>query len=157
MSDDETFDNVDSGASLTFPKQAGNLKKGDYVLLKGNPCKISDIAISKAGKHGHAKAAIVGNDIFTDKKYEDQCPTSHNMDCPNVDRLEYMLIDIDEQSDFASLMDEKNNTREDLKVHHDELGGKIRSDYNAGTELLITVIKGMGQEKIVSHRPGSLQ
>lgn len=153
--DDETFEKVESGASLTFPMQAGSLRKGGYAILKGFPCKIVDIAISKAGKHGHAKAALVGVDIFTDKKYEDQCPTSHNMDVPNVERKEYMLIDI-EANGFVSLMDEKNNTREDLKIDEDELGKKIKEEFEAGKELLVTVVKAMNIEKIVTQREGTL-
>jgi len=40
-------------------------------MLKGFPCKVVDYSTSKAGKHGHAKATIVGVDIFTGnyKKY----------------------------------------------------------------------------------------
>jgi translation initiation factor 5A len=86
--DEDNFEKGDSGASYTYPSQAGSLKKGGFALLKGFPCKISEITTSKAGKHGHAKASIVGNDIFTDKKYEDCCPTSHNMEVPNVVKTE---------------------------------------------------------------------
>ena len=40
MGDDETFERADAGASLTFPVQAGNLKKGDFLCIKDHPCKI---------------------------------------------------------------------------------------------------------------------
>ena len=39
---DETFDKVESTASKTVPTQAGALKKGDYAMLKGKPCKVLD-------------------------------------------------------------------------------------------------------------------
>lgn len=58
-------------------------------MLKGNPCKVTAYSTSKAGKHGHAKASIVGIDIFTGKKHEDSCPTSHNIDIPFVKKTEY--------------------------------------------------------------------
>ncbi len=38
-------------------------------MLKGYPCKINEYSTAKPGKHGSAKATIVGNDIFTNKKY----------------------------------------------------------------------------------------
>lgn len=39
MSDDE-FQKADSGASYTYPSQAGNLKKGGYIVIKDRPCKV---------------------------------------------------------------------------------------------------------------------
>ena len=53
---DETFENVDAGASLTVPVQAGQLRKGDFVCINGFPCKVVDVSTSKTGKHGHAKS-----------------------------------------------------------------------------------------------------
>ena len=153
MSDDETFEKTDSGASLTFPMQAGSLKKGGFAMLKGFPCKIVEMTTSKAGKHGHANATLVGTDIFTDKKYEDSCPTSHNMEVPNVVRREYLLISI--ENEYATLMDEKSITREDLKIPQDEIGVGLQKSFDNGDELLITVIGAMGVEKIVSFRVGS--
>ena len=50
-----------------------------------------DYSTSKTGKHGHAKAHIIGIDIFTQKKLEELCPTTHNMDVPNVTRTEYQV------------------------------------------------------------------
>ena len=52
----DTFESNESGASLTYPAQAGTIKKGSHVLLKGKPCKVVDVSTSKTGKHGHAKA-----------------------------------------------------------------------------------------------------
>ena len=38
---DETFDKVESGASMTYPMQVGSLKKGGYAILSGKPCKVN--------------------------------------------------------------------------------------------------------------------
>jgi len=93
MSDQEEnqFEATDSGSADTYPVQAGSLKKNMHAMLGGYPCKIVDYSTSKTGKHGHAKAKIVGIDIFTGKKYEDIAPTGHSIPVPVIKRTEYQV------------------------------------------------------------------
>lgn len=78
--------------------QCSALRKNGFVVIKGRPCKIIDMSTSKTGKHGHAKVHLVATDIFTQKKLEDISPSTHNMDVPNVTRIEYTLVNIDDVS-----------------------------------------------------------
>jgi len=38
---DEDFEQVDSGASLVVPIQAGSIKKGGHMIIKGRPVKVN--------------------------------------------------------------------------------------------------------------------
>ena len=54
MSSEETFDTADAGASETNPMEAGQIKKGGYICIKGRPCKVVSISTSKTGKHNES-------------------------------------------------------------------------------------------------------
>jgi translation initiation factor 5A len=74
--------------------QCSALRKNGFVVIKNRPCKIVEMTTSKTGKHGHAKVHLVAIDIFTSKKLEELCPSTHNMDVPNVRRQEYLLVSL---------------------------------------------------------------
>merc|ERR1711862_183890 len=94
----------------------GDIRKGSHIMIKGHPCKCQEVSTSKTGKHGHAKAHIVALDIFTGKKYEDLCPTSHNVDVPFVKRTEFQFLTADEASGEVSLLTENGETKDDLNL-----------------------------------------
>jgi translation initiation factor 5A len=72
--------------------QCSALRKSGHVVIKNRPCKIVEMTTSKTGKHGHAKVHLVAIDIFTNKKLEELCPSTHNMNVPNVSRREFQLV-----------------------------------------------------------------
>jgi len=147
----ETFENVGSGASKTFPMQCSAIKKGGYAVLKGRPCKVMETSTSKTGKHGHAKVHLVGIDIFTGKKYEEICPSTHNMDVPNVKRADYQLMDITDEG-YVSLLLTDGNTKEDLKLPEGELGTTLRESFDSGKELIVSVLSAMDEESVVAFK-----
>merc|ERR1712141_954489 len=122
MGDEFDFQGGDAGASETFPMQCSALRKNGYVMIKGRPCKIVEMSTSKTGKHGHAKVHMVALDIFTGKKYEDICPSTHNMNVPNVTRKDYQLLEINADDGFVELMDDAGEQKCDLQLPDDDTG-----------------------------------
>merc|ERR1712080_84601 len=127
------------------------LSKRTIMFIKEHPCKVVETSTSKTGKHGHAKVHMVGIDIFTGKKYEEICPSTHNMNVPNVNRTEYMLLDISDD-DFLSLMIPDGSTKEDLKIPEGEIGEKLREAFNNGKEVTVQVLSAMGMEQAKSFK-----
>eukprot|EP00444_Apocalathium_aciculiferum_P053898 CAMPEP_0183599960 /NCGR_PEP_ID=MMETSP0371-20130417/179695_1 /TAXON_ID=268820 /ORGANISM="Peridinium aciculiferum, Strain PAER-2" /LENGTH=199 /DNA_ID=CAMNT_0025812031 /DNA_START=60 /DNA_END=660 /DNA_ORIENTATION=+ len=179
MSDDEqpTFETTESGASQTYPQQAGEIRKGSYLMIKGHPCKCTEVSTSKTGKHGHAKAHIVALDIFTGKKYEDLCPSSHNLDvpfvkrnvaldiftgkkyedlCPSshnldvpfVKRIEYQLLAADPETGEVSLLLESGMTKDDLNLPTFVKVGEPTEDDKKVVEEILKAVED-GKEIIV--------
>mmetsp|Transcript_1806 Transcript_1806/g.2227 ORF Transcript_1806/g.2227 Transcript_1806/m.2227 type:complete len:145 (-) Transcript_1806:15-449(-) len=139
MADEEepTFESGDAGASHTYPMQAGEIRKGSHLMIKGHPCKCIEVSTSKTGKHGHAKAHIVALDIFTGKKYEDLCPTSHNLDVPFVKKIELQVLSADENSGEVSLLLESGETKDDLNLpNRVQIGEPTEDDEKITKELL---------------------
>ncbi|KAJ7393285.1 Eukaryotic translation initiation factor 5A-1 [Desmophyllum pertusum] len=151
MADQDDFGGTDSGASKTFPQQCSALRKNGYVVIKSRPCKIVEMSTSKTGKHGHAKVHLVALDLFTGKKYEDICPSTHNMEVPHVKRLDYQLNVIDDDG-YLTLMADAGETREDLKIPEGDLGKEIRAKYDQDEQQMLTVLKAMDEETVIGTK-----
>merc|ERR1711997_635828 len=151
MADEYDFTTGDAGASSTFPMQCSALRKNGFVMIKNRPCKIVEMSTSKTGKHGHAKVHMVGLNIFTNKKYEDICPSTHNMDVPNVSRKDFQLLDCSDDG-FLSLMDDAGETREDLKVPESDIGAECKAAIADARDILCTVLSACGEEAVIATK-----
>ncbi|KAF2628980.1 translation initiation factor eIF-5A [Macroventuria anomochaeta] len=156
MADDaqheHTFESADAGASQTYPMQCSALRKNGFVVIKNRPCKIVEMTTSKTGKHGHAKVHLVAIDIFTSKKLEELCPSTHNMNVPNVRRQEYLLVDVSEDG-FLSLMSDDGSTKDDVKLPEGEVGDKINKLFvEDGKDTSVIVLTAMGEESAIDAK-----
>ncbi|KAI9684331.1 MAG: Eukaryotic translation initiation factor 5A [Trizodia sp. TS-e1964] len=178
MADDaqheHTFESADAGASTTYPMQCSALRKNGFVVIKNRPCKIVEMSTSKTGKHGHAKVHLVAIDIFTGKKLEELCPSTHNMDVPNVSRKEFQLVSIhldpklfshevsannaNHQLDisddgFLNLMSDDGETKDDVKVPDGEVGEKLEKLFRTDEkDTNVIVLTAMGEEVAIDAK-----
>lgn len=125
-----------------------------YIMIKGKPCKVVSISVSKTGKHGHAKCNFVATDIFTGKKLEDMVPSTHGTTVPVVSRSDWEIIDIEEDGQLT-LMDEAGEQKVDVKLptFPEEMADEIREAWNEGENTVtVTVQKAVGQEEVIAYK-----
>jgi translation initiation factor 5A len=153
--EEETFEVANAGAALVYPVEAGQIRKGGHIVIKGHPCKVVDTATSKTGKHGHAKVTFVAIDIFTGKKYEDMSPSTHSVEVPVVKRLEATLISL-EADRTTSLMLDDGTTREDLDLP-EEFVAEAKKYLDEDGEAIVTITKAMDHEQIMAVKKTTSQ
>jgi len=69
---------------MSKPVDVGSLRKGGYIIVDDEPCRIVDITKSKPGKHGSAKARIVAIGVFDGVKRSLVKPVSANAEVPMI-------------------------------------------------------------------------
>merc|ERR1712032_467203 len=160
MSDDETFENADAGSSMCEKTDTNRLKPGSLVMIKGNPCKVTDVSTAKPGKHGSAKVILKGKDILTSKVYECTYHAGDMVDAPIVKRTEYTLLNIDDTT--LEMLDGAGEIKSDVNLpeaeHLLDVSKKIKEIFEDGKkECLVTVIATLGKEQVIEVREGADQ
>lgn len=126
MSDDEQFEVTDAGSSMCEKTDTNRLKNGSLIMIKGFPCKVTDVSTAKPGKHGSAKVILKGKDILTDKIYECTYHAGDMVDAPIVKRIEYTLLNIDDTT--LELLDEKGEVKSDVNLPEEEHLKQVKND-----------------------------
>lgn len=115
---------------MSKPSELGSLKIGSYILLpvsdqpSGEPCRIVEYDTSKPGKHGAAKARIVGVGIFDNQKRPHVSPVSMQVHVPLIDKRMGQIISITDSA--IQVMDSETFETLDVNMVEDELKGKIQ-------------------------------
>ena len=124
----------------------GELKKGSYIVIDGEPCRIVEITKAKTGKHGSAKAHVVAIGVFTGQKKTLVAPVDSRVQVPVIEkRLAQVLADM---GDSVQLMDmETYDTFEVEKPTDDpQLAAKLQPGVTVEYWLI------MGRPKIIRVR-----
>jgi translation initiation factor 5A len=158
MSDDEQFEVTDAGSSMCEKTDTNRLKNGSLIMIKGNPCKVTEASTAKPGKHGSAKVILKGRDILTAKIYECTFHAGDMVDAPIVKRNEYTLLNIDDTT--LELLDENGEVKSDVNLpeeeHLKDVAKNIKKYFEEGKrEVLVTVLATLGKELVIECREGA--
>lgn len=98
------------------------LKKGNYVVIDGSACTISDMQTSRPGKHGHAKIRMSAVGIIDGKKRVIVMPGHDHIDVPMVDKRQATVLSVHDE--IANVMDAESYETFDMKIP-EEFKGQI--------------------------------
>ncbi len=104
-------------------------KPGSYLMIDGEPCRVTSFTKSKPGKHGSAKVRLEGVGLFDSKKRVVMKPADSNVDIPVIEKKKAQVLSV--SGDIAQLMDLESYETFDASVP-DDLKGKLDS----GVEVL---------------------
>ncbi len=119
---------------MSKPSDLGSLKIGSYILLpvsdqpSGEPCRIVEYDTSKPGKHGSAKARIVGVGVFDNQKRPHVGPVSMQVHIPLIDKRLGQIISM--SGDITQVMDSETFETIDVTLIDDEVKGKLENGQN---------------------------
>jgi len=121
----------------------GEVRKGTYIVIDGEPCKVVDVSYSRPGKHGHAKYRIVAIGLFDSKK-RDYLTSEHDIDSPIISKRNAQVLSV--TGSVANVMDEESYETFDLEIP-EELSGNVAAGINVvywevGGKRIIQQIKG---------------
>jgi translation initiation factor 5A len=114
---------------MSKPIELGSLKIGSYILLPvsdqptGEPCRITEYDTSKPGKHGAAKARIVGMGVFDDQKRPHVGPVSMQVHVPLIDKRAGQIISMTDSN--TQVMDLETFETVDVDMIDEEIKGKL--------------------------------
>jgi translation initiation factor 5A len=110
-----------------------------------------------------ANLALPALQIFTDKKYEELSPSTHNVDVPNVTRKEYQLVNstsilapsrqrrgnlpltriallhLTVDDGFLNMMLVDGTPKDDVKVPEGDIGDQIQAAFDDGQDVSLTL------------------
>ncbi len=130
------------GRFTSKPVDLGSVKEGSYILIDGEPSRIVEYDKSKPGKHGAAKARVVGIGVFDSVKRSLVSPVSANVEVPLIEKKSGQIVSISSTS--VQLMDLETFETFDVPLPSDE---DIKTKITAGVE--VEYWKVMGRTKIV--------
>ncbi len=122
----------------------GTLKKGDTIIIDGAPCKITDTATSRPGKHGHAKVNLTASGLLDGKKRNVVMPGHDRVEVPIIEKKSAQVLSV--SGTVANVMD--TETYETFEM---DIPEELHADVKEGVEVLYWTMMGAKVMKQVKN------
>ncbi len=113
----------------------GSLKKGDTIIIDEAPCKVTDLATSRPGKHGHAKVNLMAVGMLDGKKRNLVMPGHDRVEAPIIEKKSAQVLSI--VGDKANVMD-----TESYETFEMDIPEELKAEVKEGTEVLYWILMG---------------
>ncbi len=113
----------------------GSLKKGDTIIIDEAPCKVTDLATSRPGKHGHAKVNLMAVGMLDGKKRNLVMPGHDRVEAPIVEKKSAQVLSV--VGDKASVMD-----TESYETFEMDIPEELKAEVKEGTDVLYWILMG---------------
>jgi len=114
----------------------GSLKKGDTIIIDEAACKITDVAVSRPGKHGHAKVNLTAVGILDEKKRNIVMPGHDKVEAPIIEKKSAQILSVSGKK--AQVMDTTSFETFEMDIP-EELAGDVHN----GIEVLYWELMGV--------------
>ncbi|KYK24815.1 hypothetical protein AYK26_02960 [Euryarchaeota archaeon SM23-78] len=114
-------------------RSIGSLQVGNYIVIDGAACTVSNIQISRPGKHGHAKVRLDAVGIVDGRKRQIVMPGHDEIDVPVIDKRNAQVLSI--TGDTAQVMDSETYETFDLVIPED-----LKGELSEGAVVVYWVI-----------------
>ena len=105
-----------------------NLKKGSFILIDDDPCRVESISSGKSGKHGASKTRVEGIGLFDGRRRSIVKPSGDKVDVPIINKKKAQVLAI--SGNRVQLMDLSDYSMFELDIP-EELKDKL----NSGEEI----------------------
>lgn len=113
----------------------GGLKKGDTIIIDDAPCKVTDLATSRPGKHGHAKVNLMAVGMLDGKKRNLVMPGHDRVEAPIIEKKSAQVLSV--VGDKANVMD-----TESYETFEMDIPEELKAEVKEGTEVLYWILMG---------------
>lgn len=83
--------------------ELGSVKEGSWIIIDNEPCQVVEVTHSKPGKHGSAKARIVGIGLFDGAKHTLMSPVDEKVEVPMIEKKSGQVLAL--LGDHIQIMD----------------------------------------------------